>query len=91
MPIALTWSSILNAARSTSVAYLALFSGRCPCTLRIVWMRLRCTGWSAPYTAWDAAEPGKGYDAKAAEWGARLDPARPEPAAPVDAAKQSTK
>jgi tetratricopeptide (TPR) repeat protein len=26
------------------------------------------------YTAWDAAEPGKGYDAKAAEWKAKLTP-----------------
>jgi len=24
------------------------------------------------YTAWDAAEPGKGYDAKAAEWRGKL-------------------
>jgi serine/threonine protein kinase len=27
------------------------------------------------YAAWDAAEPGKGYDAKAAEWKAKLDAA----------------
>ena len=25
------------------------------------------------YTAWDAAEPGKGYDAKAAEWKLKLE------------------
>jgi hypothetical protein len=25
------------------------------------------------YTAWDVAEPGKGYDTKAAEWKAKLD------------------
>ncbi len=31
------------------------------------------------YSAWDAAEPGKGYDAKAAEWRAKL----PAPAEPV--------
>jgi hypothetical protein len=27
------------------------------------------------YTAWDKAEPGKGYDLKAAEWKAKLPPA----------------
>jgi serine/threonine protein kinase len=34
------------------------------------------------YTAWDTAEPGKGYDAKAAEWRAKLPAAEPavEPA-----------
>ncbi len=29
------------------------------------------------YTAWDKAEPGKGYDAKAAEWKAKLPPPAP--------------
>ncbi len=29
------------------------------------------------YTAWDAAEPGKGYDAKAAEWRGKLDADKP--------------
>jgi Tetratricopeptide repeat len=35
------------------------------------------------YTAWDTAEPGKGYDAKAAEWKVKLtarETAKPEPA-----------
>lgn len=34
--------------------------------------------------SWDKAEPGKGYDAKAAEWKTKLDAARSEskPAAP---------
>ena len=27
------------------------------------------------YTAWDQAEPGEGYDAKAAQWEAKLPPA----------------
>jgi serine/threonine protein kinase/Tfp pilus assembly protein PilF len=36
------------------------------------------------YTAWDKAEPGNGYAAKAAEWKASLDAAKPpEPAAPA--------
>ena len=36
------------------------------------------------YTAWDKAEPGKGYAAKAAEWKAAMDAAKPpEPAAPA--------
>ncbi len=34
------------------------------------------------YTAWDATEPGKGYDAKAAEWRAKL-PADEEAAEPA--------
>jgi hypothetical protein len=37
------------------------------------------------YTAWDKAEPGKGYDAKAAEWQAKLPatkPAEPSKATP---------
>lgn len=29
------------------------------------------------YTAWDKAEPGKGYDAKAAEWQAKLPSDKP--------------
>ncbi|MFO0874019.1 MAG: serine/threonine-protein kinase [Phycisphaerales bacterium] len=34
----------------------------------------RCVqGLVSLYTAWDRAEPGKGYDAKAAEWKAKLD------------------
>ena len=36
------------------------------------------------YAAWGAAEPGKGYEAKAAEWKAKLDPAAAEkPDAPA--------
>jgi tetratricopeptide (TPR) repeat protein len=36
------------------------------------------------YTAWDQAEPGKGYASKSAEWKASLDAAKPpEPAAPA--------
>jgi len=34
------------------------------------------------YSGWDAAEPGKGYDAKAAEWKARLDALNAEQAKP---------
>lgn len=34
------------------------------------------------YTAWHAAEPGKGYDAKAAHWQATLDAASSSPASP---------
>jgi hypothetical protein len=34
------------------------------------------------YTAWHTAEPGKGYDAKAAEWKARLDAAKAASAKP---------
>ncbi|MBS0189097.1 MAG: hypothetical protein JSS51_13605, partial [Planctomycetes bacterium] len=30
------------------------------------------------YTTWDAAEPGKGYDAKASEWKTKLPAAAPE-------------
>ncbi|MFO0836095.1 MAG: tetratricopeptide repeat protein [Phycisphaerales bacterium] len=42
------------------------------------------------YTAWDKAEPGKGYDAKAAEWQAKLDAANAEtnPAEPGTAGKK---
>lgn len=32
------------------------------------------------YTAWNAAEPGKGYDAKAAEWKAKLEVPKPDAA-----------
>jgi hypothetical protein len=35
------------------------------------------------YTAWDKAEPGKGYDAKAAEWKAKLPPPERAKAEPV--------
>jgi non-specific serine/threonine protein kinase/serine/threonine-protein kinase len=35
------------------------------------------------YTAWNTAEPGKGYDAKAAEWKAKLDQAQPDAAKPT--------
>jgi eukaryotic-like serine/threonine-protein kinase len=35
------------------------------------------------YTAWHAAEPGKGYDAKAAEWKAKLPPAESADAVPA--------
>ncbi|MDX2016901.1 MAG: tetratricopeptide repeat protein, partial [Planctomycetota bacterium] len=35
------------------------------------------------YTAWDKAEPGKGYDAKAAEWKAKLPTPEPANAEPV--------
>jgi eukaryotic-like serine/threonine-protein kinase len=38
------------------------------------------------YTAWHAAEPGKGHDAKAAQWKAQLEKAKPEQAK-QDAAK----
>ncbi len=31
------------------------------------------------YEAWDKADPGKGYDAKAAQWKARLDALTPAP------------
>jgi len=31
------------------------------------------------YTAWDTAEPGKGYDAKAAEWKGKPDAAASTP------------
>lgn len=36
------------------------------------------------YESWDKAEPGKGYDVKAAEWKAKLDASTPptEPAPP---------
>ncbi len=34
------------------------------------------------YIAWDAGEPGKGYDVKAAEWKAKLDAAPAPPAEP---------
>lgn len=37
------------------------------------------------YTAWDEAEPGKSYDAKAAEWKAKLDDA-----AKAEAVKSTT-
>jgi hypothetical protein len=36
------------------------------------------------YTAWDKAEPGKGYDTKAAEWHAKLDAAKAAAAAPAN-------
>jgi serine/threonine protein kinase/Tfp pilus assembly protein PilF len=36
------------------------------------------------YTAWDKAEPGKGYEAKAAEWRAKLDEAPVAPTPPSD-------
>ena len=40
------------------------------------------------YTAWDTAEPGKGYDAKAGEWRAKLDAAKAaKAAAPVGGKK----
>jgi hypothetical protein len=39
------------------------------------------------YTAWNAAEPGKGHDAKAAQWKAKLEKAQLEKAK-VDQAKQ---
>ena len=32
------------------------------------------------YTAWDKAEPGKGYDAKAAQWRAQMVPGVQQPA-----------
>jgi hypothetical protein len=36
------------------------------------------------YAAWNTAEPGKGYDAKAAKWKATMDAAKPpEPAGPA--------
>lgn len=39
------------------------------------------------YESWDKAEPGKGHDAKAAEWKARLEavtpPAEPAPSKPT--------
>jgi eukaryotic-like serine/threonine-protein kinase len=41
------------------------------------------------YTAWHAAEPGKGYDAKAAEWQAKLDQANQSQPQP-DAAKPTS-
>ena len=34
------------------------------------------------YTAWDKAQPGKGYDAKAAEWKAKLEAASAPPSPP---------
>ena len=34
------------------------------------------------YTTWHAAEPGKGYDAKASEWKAKLDATTPSAATP---------
>jgi len=41
---------------------------------------LACVRWLVDlYTAWHAAEPGKGYDAKAAEWKTKLDAAQAKP------------
>ncbi len=40
------------------------------------------------YNAWHAAEPGKGYDAKAAEWQAKLDAAKAPPADPPAAGQR---
>lgn len=34
------------------------------------------------YKSWDAADPGKGYDAKAAEWGAKLPDTDPDSRSP---------
>jgi hypothetical protein len=48
------------------------------------------------YTAWHAAEPGKGHDAKAAEWKAKLDQANqastsPETSTPKDSTPKDAK
>ena len=41
------------------------------------------------YDAWHAAEPGKGYDAKAAEWRAKLSSEQPTPAEKKEAGPDS--
>ncbi len=42
------------------------------------------------YKAWHAAEPGKGYDLKAAEWRAKLDAAAPQPDGPAPSASDGS-
>jgi hypothetical protein len=53
---------------------------------------LSVTGLATFYSLWDKAEPGKGYDAKAKEWRAKLAEksaalAKPQPAPKSDAPK----